>query len=115
MVGHTGVLEAAIKAVETVDGCLGEALAAGETVGATFVVTADHGNCDIMKDPETGGPHTAHTLSPVPCVLVGGPADAGLHPGRLADVAPTVLALMGLGQPAAMTGRALLDADRGTT
>ena len=109
MVGHTGVLEAAIKAVETVDGCLGDALAAGQTVGATFIVTADHGNCDIMKDPETGGPHTAHTLSPVPCVLVGGPDGAALHPGRLADVAPTVLALMGVDQPAAMTGRSLLD------
>jgi 2,3-bisphosphoglycerate-independent phosphoglycerate mutase len=108
MVGHTGVLEAAIKAVETVDGCLGEALAAGEKVGATFIVTADHGNCDIMKDPETGGPHTAHTLSPVPCVLVGGPDGAALHPGRLADVAPTVLALMGMAQPAAMTGGSLL-------
>ncbi len=113
MVGHTGVLEAAIKAVETVDGCLGDALAAGEKVGATLLVTADHGNCDIMKDPETGGPHTAHTLSPVPCVLVGGPAGAELHPGRLADVAPTVLALMGLAQPAAMTGRSLLEPDRG--
>ncbi len=110
MVGHTGVLEAAIKAVQTVDGCLGDALAAGQRVGAKFIVTADHGNCDVMKDPETGGPHTAHTLNPVPCVLVGGPAGAGLHPGRLADVAPTVLALMGLAQPAAMTGRSLLDA-----
>jgi 2,3-bisphosphoglycerate-independent phosphoglycerate mutase len=110
MVGHTGVLEAAIKAVETVDGCLGDALAAGEKVGATFIVTADHGNCDIMKDPETGGPHTAHTLSPVPCVLVGGAADAQLHRGRLADVAPTVLALLGIDQPAAMTGRSLLGA-----
>ncbi|MFP4361252.1 MAG: 2,3-bisphosphoglycerate-independent phosphoglycerate mutase [Alphaproteobacteria bacterium] len=108
MVGHTGVLEAAIKAVETVDGCLGDALAAAEKVGATCIVTADHGNCDIMKDPETGDPHTAHTLSPVPCVLVGGAADAELHPGRLADVAPTVLALMGLEPPAAMTGRPLL-------
>jgi 2,3-bisphosphoglycerate-independent phosphoglycerate mutase len=115
MVGHTGVLEAAIKAVETVDGCLNDALAAGEEAGATFLVTADHGNCDIMKDPETGGPHTAHTLSPVPCVLVGGGEGAELHPGRLADVAPTVLALMRLEQPVAMTGRSLLGPARETT
>ena len=115
MVGHTGVWEAAIQAVETVDGCLGDALAAGERVGATFIVTADHGNCDIMKDPETGGPHTAHTLSPVPCVLVGGAEGAELHPGRLADVAPTVLALMGLDQPTAMTGRALIGPAPGAT
>ncbi len=109
MVGHTGSLPAAIRAVETVDGELGEALAAAAEVGATVLVTADHGNCDVMRNAATGEPHTAHTLNPVPCVLVGGPPGAALHPGRLADVAPTVLALMGLERPAAMTGRSLLD------
>lgn len=111
MVGHTGVPEAAVKAVHTVDACLGEAIRAAERTGATLLVTADHGNCELMKDPETGGPHTAHTLSPVPCILVGGPDGLGLRAGgRLADVAPTVLVLMGLEQPAAMTGASLLDA-----
>ena len=89
MVGHTGVLEAAIKAVETVDSGLGEVIAALAEVGGAMIVTADHGNCEVMIDPETGGPHTAHTLNPVPVVLVGGPAGARLHDGRLADLAPT--------------------------
>ncbi|TVQ36839.1 MAG: 2,3-bisphosphoglycerate-independent phosphoglycerate mutase [Geminicoccaceae bacterium] len=108
MVGHTGSLSAAIQAVETVDAELGHALAAAAEVGATLLVTADHGNCDVMKDPETGEPHTAHTLNPVPCVLVGGPRGGELRTGRLADVAPTLLALMQIEQPAAMTGRSLL-------
>ena len=76
MVGHTGVLEAAIKAVEAVDRGLGEVLAAVEDVGGAMIVTADHGNCEVMIDPVTGGPHTAHTLNPVPVILVGGPAGA---------------------------------------
>ncbi len=109
MVGHTGSLAAAIRAVEAVDVELGRALAAAADVGATVLVTADHGNCEVMRDPATGEPHTAHTLNPVPCVLVGGPVGASLHPGRLADVAPTVLALMHLEQPPAMTGRSLLE------
>ncbi|MEO1090413.1 MAG: 2,3-bisphosphoglycerate-independent phosphoglycerate mutase [Pseudomonadota bacterium] len=109
MVGHTGSLPAATVAVETVDGQLGAALDRAIEVGGTVLVTADHGNCEIMRDPNTGGPHTAHTLSPVPCVLVNGPADATLRTGRLADVAPTILALIGLPQPTAMTGRSLLD------
>ncbi|MFW5678907.1 MAG: 2,3-bisphosphoglycerate-independent phosphoglycerate mutase [Pseudomonadota bacterium] len=113
MVGHTGSLPAAIRAVETVDAQLGRALEAAEAVGATVLVTADHGNCDVMRDPETGEPHTAHTLNPVPCVLVGGPAGTGLHPGRLADIAPTILELMALEQPAAMTGRSLLGDPKG--
>jgi 2,3-bisphosphoglycerate-independent phosphoglycerate mutase len=108
MVGHTGVLEAAIAAVETVDGCLGRVLEALSRRGGVALVTADHGNCELMRDPETGGPHTAHTLFPVPCVLVGGPEGARLRDGRLADVAPTLLALLGLDQPEAMTGRSLL-------
>ena len=109
MVGHTGDLAAAIKACEAVDAGLGRVIAALEAVGGAMLVTADHGNCDMMIDPETGGPHTAHTLSPVPLILVGGPAGATLADGgALGDLAPTVLALMGLAQPEAMTGRSLL-------
>lgn len=77
-------------------------------------MTADHGNCEMMRDPETGGPHTSHTTNPVPVLLLGGgdlvPAGARLADGRLADVAPTLLALMGLGQPEAMTGHSLIRA-----
>jgi len=108
MVGHTGDLSAAIAACEAVDKGLGRVLEALEKVGGAMIVTADHGNCEMMIDPETGGPHTAHTLNPVPVVVVGGPAGAGLRTGRLADLAPTVLALMGLDQPAEMTGENLL-------
>jgi 2,3-bisphosphoglycerate-independent phosphoglycerate mutase len=108
MVGHTGDLDAAIKACEAVDKGLGEALAALEEVGGAMVVTADHGNCDVMIDPDTGSPHTAHTLNPVPVAVVGGPDGAGLRDGRLADLAPTVLTLMGLPLPPEMTGRSLL-------
>ena len=108
MVGHTGSLPAAIKAVETVDAGLGRIAEAVRRQGGALLVTADHGNCEMMRDPETGGPHTAHTTNPVPVLLMGGPPGAGLEDGRLADVAPTLLALMGLPQPAAMTGRSLL-------
>ena len=108
MVGHTGILAAAIEAVEAVDGGLGEVLRAIEDTGGAIVVTADHGNCEMMVDPETGGPHTAHTLNPVPVVLVGGPPGARLRDGRLADLAPTLLALMGLPQPPEMSGRSLI-------
>ena len=104
MVGHTGILAAAIEAVEAVDAGLGEVLAAVEDMGGAIIVTADHGNCEVMVDPETGGPHTAHTLNPVPVILVGGPAGARLRDGRLADLAPTLLELMGLPQPPEMTG-----------
>ncbi len=109
MVGHTGDLAAAIKACAAVDEGLGKVLAAVKEAGGAMIVTADHGNCEMMVDPETGGPHTAHTLNPVPVVLVGGPEGAKLHDGRLADLAPTVLQLMGLDQPAEMTGRSLID------
>jgi 2,3-bisphosphoglycerate-independent phosphoglycerate mutase len=110
MVGHTGSLPAAIQAVEAVDAGLGRiAQAVGEQGGA-LLVTADHGNCELMRDPATGGPHTAHTTNPVPVLLMGGNA-AALHDGRLADIAPTLLALMGLPQPAEMTGRSLIDPD----
>jgi 2,3-bisphosphoglycerate-independent phosphoglycerate mutase len=108
MVGHTGSLPAAIKAVETVDAGLGRIMAAIRAQGGWLLVTADHGNCEMMRDPETGGPHTAHTTNPVP-VLLFGPTNRKLHAGRLADVAPTMLALMGLVPPPEMTGRPLLD------
>ncbi len=110
MVGHTGSLPAAIKAVETVDAELGRIADAVEKAGGALLVIADHGNCEMMRDPETGGPHTAHTTNPVPVLLVNQPG-AALRDGRLADVAPTLLALLGLPQPAAMTGRSLLGID----
>lgn len=109
MVGHTGVLEAAIKAVETVDAGLGKLVAAVKAQGGAMIVTADHGNCEMMRDPETGGPHTAHTLNKVPVLLTGGPDGAALHDGRLSDLAPTLLELLGIDQPAAMTGRSLIE------
>ena len=108
MVGHTGNLHAAIAAVEAVDTALGAALGALAQAGGAMLLTADHGNCEMMIDPETGGPHTAHTLNPVPVVLIGAPDAAGLRSGRLADVAPTVLDLMGLPQPPEMTGQSLI-------
>ncbi len=108
MVGHTGDLDAAIRACEAVDRGLGAALEALEAAGGAMIVTADHGNCDVMIDPETGGPHTAHTLNPVPVAVVGGPAGTHLSDGRLADLAPTVLHLMGITPPPEMTGRCLL-------
>jgi 2,3-bisphosphoglycerate-independent phosphoglycerate mutase len=107
MVGHTGSLAAAIKAVETVDEGLGRIAAAIEAKGGWLLVTADHGNCEMMRDPATGGPHTAHTTNPVPALLFG-PTNRPLAPGRLADVAPTLLELMGLAPPPEMTGRSLL-------
>ena len=108
MVGHTGDLEAAKAACAAVDAGLGKALEALEAKGGAMIVTADHGNCEVMVDPETGGAHTAHTLNLVPVVLVGGPDGAALRDGRLADLAPTVLALMELPQPEEMTGESLL-------
>ena len=109
MVGHTGSLPAAIRACEAVDEGLGRMLEALERAGGAAVVIADHGNCETMIDPETGGPHTAHTVNPVPVIVFGGPAGALLRPGgRLADVAPTVLDLMGLEKPAEMTGQSLI-------
>ncbi|AHM03354.1 2,3-bisphosphoglycerate-independent phosphoglycerate mutase [Roseibacterium elongatum DSM 19469] len=109
MVGHTGDLDAAIAACAAVDAGLGCALDALEKAGGAMIVTADHGNCETMVDPVTGGPHTAHTLNPVPVILVGGPEGAQLRPGgKLADLAPTLLSLMGLPQPAEMTGQSLL-------
>jgi 2,3-bisphosphoglycerate-independent phosphoglycerate mutase len=109
MVGHTGDLAAAIAACEAVDAGLGRALGALQAMGGAMIVTADHGNCETMVDPVTGGPHTAHTTNPVPVILVGGPPGAHLRSGgRLADLAPTLLELMGLPQPPEMTGRSLI-------
>jgi len=110
MVGHTGSLKAAIKAVETVDAGLGRIADAVAKQGGALLVTADHGNCELMKDPATGGPHTAHTTNPVPVVLVGGSAKA-IENGILADVAPTLLDLMALKQPSEMTGHTLIQHD----
>lgn len=109
MVGHTGDIDAAVKACEAVDRGLGEVLTALQDAGGAMIVTADHGNCETMIDPETGGPHTAHTTNPVPVILVGGPEGAALHNGRLADLAPTLLHLMNLDQPDEMTGQSLID------
>jgi 2,3-bisphosphoglycerate-independent phosphoglycerate mutase len=108
MVGHTGNLAAAIKAVETVDKGLGRIAEAIERSGGALLVTADHGNCEQMRDPETGGPHTAHTTNPVPVVLMGAGNRALIAEGRLADIAPTLLELMGLPKPKEMTGVSLL-------
>ena len=109
MVGHTGDLAAAVTAVETVDHCVGRVADALQRVGGSMFLTADHGNCEMMVDPTTGGPHTAHTTNPVPTILFGAPDDvAGLAPGRLADVAPTLLDLMHLPVPRSMTGRSLI-------
>ena len=113
MVGHTGDLAAAIRAVETVDAGLGRIASALGAVGGVLLATADHGNCETMRDAATGAPHTAHTLNVVPLLLFGVP-HATLRDGRLADLAPTLLALMGLAQPASMTGHSLLAAAPGT-
>lgn len=108
MVGHTGDIDAAVKACEAVDRGLTRVVEALEKVGGAMVVTADHGNCETMVDPETGGPHTAHTTNLVPVALFNGPEGAELRDGRLADLAPTLLQLMGLEQPAEMTGQSLI-------
>jgi 2,3-bisphosphoglycerate-independent phosphoglycerate mutase len=107
MVGHTGSLPAAIKAVETVDAGVGELSRAIEDMGGALLITADHGNCELMRDPATGGPHTAHTTNPVPLLLTGA-GEVSLAEGRLADLAPTLLELMNLPKPADMSGKSLI-------
>jgi len=108
MVGHTGSLPAAIQAVETVDACLARALAAAEIGGARLIITADHGNCDVMIDPDSGGPHTAHTTNPVPLVIRDPDGEYLLRDdGALCDVGPTALRMLGLELPPEMTGRDL--------
>ena len=106
MVGHTGIFAAALKAAEAVDHALGAIAEAIDEVGGVMLVTADHGNLELMRDPVTGEPHTQHTVGPVPLLLVG--RQARLRPGALCDLAPTILALLGLPQPAEMSGHSLL-------
>ncbi|WGH77219.1 2,3-bisphosphoglycerate-independent phosphoglycerate mutase [Jannaschia ovalis] len=108
MVGHTGDLQAAAKACEAVDAGLGAVLEALEGGDGAMIVCADHGNCETMIDPETGKAHTAHTLNPVPVILWGGPEGARLRDGRLGDLAPTLLELMGIAPPEEMTGQSLI-------
>lgn len=109
MVGHTGKLDAAIIAAQTVDGCLSRLEEALQKVGGTMLVTADHGNAEMMTNAETGQPHTAHTLNPVPVIMVNAPDHVQeLNSGCLADVAPTLLQLMGLAQPREMSGESLI-------
>jgi 2,3-bisphosphoglycerate-independent phosphoglycerate mutase len=105
MVGHSGSIPATIKAVETVDQSLARVLKAAESAGIRLIVTADHGNAEMLIDPETGGPHTAHTTNPVPLVVVDWEQEQRLRPGgALCDVAPTILSMLGIEQPAEMTG-----------
>ena len=107
MVGHTGSLEAAIKAIETIDICVGKVLQAIEQVNGVLLITADHGNAEQMIDYKTGEPHTAHTTNPVPLILVG-KENVKLKEGKLADLAPTMLDLMELEKPVEMTGESLI-------
>jgi 2,3-bisphosphoglycerate-independent phosphoglycerate mutase len=108
MVGHSGKLEAAIKAIEAVDECLGRLYRSLRPRVGAWIITADHGNAETMIDPVTGGPHTYHTTNPVPLILVTGDDKAQLRPGgALQDIAPTLLSILGVPQPAEMTGRDL--------
>ncbi len=107
MVGHTGVFDAAVRAVETVDSCLGKVVEAGVSEGYELIIIADHGNADKMKN-EDGTPNTAHTTNPVPCILVTKRKNIELYHGRLADVAPTLIELMNLTAPSEMNGKSLL-------
>lgn len=109
MVGHTGILDAAIKAVETIDECVGRVVEEVKRVNGTILITADHGNAEQMIDYETGDPHTAHTTNLVPLVAVGLEDGVKLKEGRLADIAPTMLDIMGVEQPVEMTGESLIE------
>jgi len=108
MVGHTGNLDAAIAAVETVDRCVGQLAAAVKAADGQMLLTADHGNCEVMWDEAAQSPHTAHTTNLVPLILVNGPQGTRLLDGRLADLAPSLLMMLGIDQPAVMTGTSLL-------
>ena len=108
MVGHTGSLDAAIKAVEAIDECVGKIVKAVEKVNGVLLITADHGNAEQMIDYKTGEPHTAHTTNPVPLILVG-MEDVKIKEGKLADLAPTMLDIMGLAKPEEMTGESLIE------
>jgi len=107
MVGHTGNLDAAIRAVETLDTCVGRVVDAARAAGGEVLITADHGNAEQMHDAATGQPHTAHTLNRVPCVYAGRPATIAPS-GSLQDIAPTLLAMMGIPPPPEMTGHSLI-------
>ena len=107
MVGHTGNLEAAIKAVETIDASVGKVVEAVNAQNGVLMITADHGNCEQMIDYKTGEPHTAHTTNPVPLILVG-MDNAKLREGKLADLTPTMLDIMGLKKPEEMTGESII-------
>jgi 2,3-bisphosphoglycerate-independent phosphoglycerate mutase len=108
MVGHSGKLEAAIQAVETVDECLGRIYQTLKPRGGAWIITADHGNAETMIDPETGGPHTYHTTNPVPFILVSDDQSVVLRrDGSLQDISPTLLGLLGVPQPPDMTGHDL--------
>ena len=108
MVGHTGVMEAAVKAVEAVDTGLGKVLAAIKEKNGQAIITADHGNAEQMVDPVTREPHTAHTTNLVPIWLFNADPGLKLKAGILADIAPTLLELMGIAQPSEMTGTSLI-------
>ncbi|MBF0133966.1 MAG: 2,3-bisphosphoglycerate-independent phosphoglycerate mutase [Magnetococcales bacterium] len=112
MVGHTGIMAAALKAIETVDHCLGQLVAAVRKAGGEVLITADHGNADCMLEESTNQPHTAHTNNPAPLIFIGRP---GVHitNGALCDVAPSILTLMGLPQPKEMTGKSLVSFTQG--
>ena len=110
MVGHTGDLEAAVAAVETVDACVGELVAAIEATQGQMLLTADHGNCEVMWDNKAQSPHTAHTTNLVPLILINGNDGTNLTDGKLADIAPSLLAMMGIKQPTSMTGKTLFTA-----
>ncbi len=109
MVGHTGNIEAAIKALEAIDGCVSRVVKAINEVGGVLLITADHGNSEQMIDYKTGEPYTAHTTNPVPLAIVGIPNNKKIKEGRLADLAPTMLDLMGLEKPVEMTGESLIE------
>ena len=109
MVGHTGILEAAVKAVETVDGCVGKAVEALKEVDGQMFLCADHGNAEQLVDYKTGSPLTAHTTNQVPFILINADASYTLRDkGCLADIVPTLIELMGMEQPEEMTGKSLL-------
>ena len=109
MVGHTGVLEAATKACHVVDECVGKIADLCKQKGVIMLLTADHGNAEVMFDESTGRPHTAHTTNPVPFVLINAPKELQLRDtGALCDIAPTVLQLLGIAQPKEMTGKSLI-------
>jgi 2,3-bisphosphoglycerate-independent phosphoglycerate mutase len=108
MVGHTGILPAAVKAAEIIDECLKQVVTATQRIGGAVIITSDHGNLEQMVDYSTGEPHTAHTLNPVPCIIVDDRQHHLRSSGVLADIAPTIMKLMGIAQPPEMTGVSLI-------